>query len=319
MPGSHLFNLGLFQKKFGGNNKIAGVSINLGSTKGRGSTTRMFNYCTQHSANPSGCINQFINVAPATPPPPTPTILVYSTSQGSSFVWSGVTFTLDTSLPNFSYTSTTTSIPATQLTQARTVLTGVTIGNSVLTIGANAFNGCTNLTSVTFTPTSTLASIGQNAFQNCDGLTSIIIPDSVTSIGTLAFQSCNNLTSVTLPTNPSFTSIATSTFATCIKLTSVSIPNSVTSIGDFAFTTCSMLTSVTIGNSVTSIGDQAFYLCTSLTSVIIPDSVTSISSNAFQSSGLATVTIANLQLAGIPSPATGVSFFGKTGVTTQLP
>ena len=30
MPGSHLFNLGLFQKKFGGNNKIAGVSINLG-------------------------------------------------------------------------------------------------------------------------------------------------------------------------------------------------------------------------------------------------------------------------------------------------
>ena len=40
MPGSHLFNLGLFQKKFGGNNRIAGVSINLGNTKGRGSITR---------------------------------------------------------------------------------------------------------------------------------------------------------------------------------------------------------------------------------------------------------------------------------------
>ncbi len=111
MPGSHLFNLGLFQKNFGGNNKIAGVSINLGSTKGRGSSTRMFNYCTQHSANPSGCINQFINIAPAIPvtpaTPPNTTILVYSVTQGSSFVWSGVTFTLDTSLPNFSYTAVT--------------------------------------------------------------------------------------------------------------------------------------------------------------------------------------------------------------------
>ena len=55
-----LFNLGLDQKRFGGNNKIANVSINLGNTKGRGSSTRMFNYCTQHSVNSSDCISQFI-------------------------------------------------------------------------------------------------------------------------------------------------------------------------------------------------------------------------------------------------------------------
>ena len=55
-----LFNLGLNQKNFGGNNKIANVSINLGNTKGRGSSTRMFNYCTQHSVNSSDCISQFI-------------------------------------------------------------------------------------------------------------------------------------------------------------------------------------------------------------------------------------------------------------------
>jgi len=57
------FNLGLNQKRFGGNNQIANVSINLGSTKGIGSSTRMFNYCNQRSANPSDCINQFINVS----------------------------------------------------------------------------------------------------------------------------------------------------------------------------------------------------------------------------------------------------------------
>ena len=57
---SRLFNLGLNQKRFGGNNKIANVSINLGNTKGRGSSTRMFVYCRQHSLNSSACILQFI-------------------------------------------------------------------------------------------------------------------------------------------------------------------------------------------------------------------------------------------------------------------
>jgi hypothetical protein len=61
MPGSHLFNLGLFQKNFGGNNKIAGVSINLGCTKGRGSSTRMFNYCKKRESN-FYCLNNFITI-----------------------------------------------------------------------------------------------------------------------------------------------------------------------------------------------------------------------------------------------------------------
>jgi hypothetical protein len=63
MQSFRLFDLGLNQKHFGGNHKIANVSINLGCTKGRGSSTRMFNYCKERSANPSECINQFINVS----------------------------------------------------------------------------------------------------------------------------------------------------------------------------------------------------------------------------------------------------------------
>ncbi len=59
MSGFRLFNLGLNQKHFGGNNKIAGVSINLGSTKGRGSSTRMFNFCNKRESY-SYCINKFI-------------------------------------------------------------------------------------------------------------------------------------------------------------------------------------------------------------------------------------------------------------------
>uniref|UniRef100_A0A6C0IEI3 Uncharacterized protein n=1 Tax=viral metagenome TaxID=1070528 RepID=A0A6C0IEI3_9ZZZZ len=58
----HLFNLGLYQKRLGGNQIIAGVSINLGNTKGSASSTRMFNYCKQHSTTQSECIYQFITL-----------------------------------------------------------------------------------------------------------------------------------------------------------------------------------------------------------------------------------------------------------------
>ncbi len=60
MPGSHLFNLGLYQKNFNSTSRVTGPAINMGCTRGRGSTTRMLNYCTKTSPNPSLCINQFI-------------------------------------------------------------------------------------------------------------------------------------------------------------------------------------------------------------------------------------------------------------------
>ena len=56
------FNLGLFQKHFCSTSRVTGPAINMGSTKGRGSTTRMLNWCNERSANPSLCINQFITM-----------------------------------------------------------------------------------------------------------------------------------------------------------------------------------------------------------------------------------------------------------------
>jgi hypothetical protein len=76
MPGSHLFNLGLYQKHFLSTSKLTGPAINMGSTRGRGSTTRMFNYCTQRTPNPSLCINQFITIQK--PSPPSPSEYLYS-------------------------------------------------------------------------------------------------------------------------------------------------------------------------------------------------------------------------------------------------
>jgi hypothetical protein len=62
MPGSHLFNLGLYQKKFLSTSKVTGPAINMGCTRGRGSTTRMYNYCNKRDNNNSLCVNQFITI-----------------------------------------------------------------------------------------------------------------------------------------------------------------------------------------------------------------------------------------------------------------
>ena len=113
----------------------------------------------------------------------------------------------------------------------RSSIKKVVINNGVTSIGNEAFDGCTALTSVTI-PNS-VTSIENSTFDGCTGLTSIEIPNSVTSIGNYAFGYCSGLTSI-------------------------EIPNSVTSIGDYAFSGCSGLTSVTIPNSVTSIGLCAF-------------------------------------------------------------
>ena len=61
-------------------------------------------------------------------------------------------------------------------------------------LGGYAFEGCSELTSLTLP--SSVTSIGTYAFQDCSGLTSLTIPSSVTSIGIMAFSGCSGLTSI---------------------------------------------------------------------------------------------------------------------------
>ncbi len=76
----------------------------------------------------------------------------------------------------------------------------MTIGNSVTTIGEDAFSGCHSLTSVTL-PDS-VKTIGKGAFWCCKSLTSVTIGKSVSEIGRKAFKECNIDTIVCSPKIP---------------------------------------------------------------------------------------------------------------------
>ena len=121
-------------------------------------------------------------------------------------------------------------------------ITQVDIGTTVTSIGDNAFENATSLTSVTFEAGSTLTTIGNYAFR-LSGLTSIEIPNSVTSIGDNAFQNAESLTTFTFETGSTLTTIGVSAFRHT-SFSSITIPNSVTSIGNYAFKSVSSLTKI---------------------------------------------------------------------------
>lgn len=145
-----------------------------------------------------------------------------------------------------------------------TELTGVRIPNSVVIIGGDAFEGCSQLKTIDLG--NSIVSIGQGAFHYCKKLTDIIIPNSVTTIGPCAFESCESFKSIV-------------------------VPSSVTSIGMGIFALCKSLVSVVLPEGITEIPEHMFYRCSSLKSIVIPSTVTSISSGAFQDSGLESIVI----------------------------
>lgn len=163
----------------------------------------------------------------------------------------------------------------------------VTIPNTVIEIGKEAFNRCYSLKSVSIP--SSVTKIGDWGF-SATRLASVIIPNSVKSIGKYAFSVCDELTSITIP--ESVTYIGNDAFASCRSLKSVSLPNTISNIGFFDF--CSSLTSIIIPNSVINIDAYAFNRCVSLTSVIIPNSVAEIGYRSFSNCvKLPSITIPN--------------------------
>ena len=188
------------------------------------------------------------------------------------------------------------------------------IPNDIAIIGYRAFNGCTDLTSITIPNSVTY--IDATAFSECTGLTSIVIPDSVTLIGGYAFRNCTNLKNISMPNYARVYSSAF--FNTAYYNNDSNWENDILYIGAYlidakenlsgsriikngtqfiaceAFRSCKYLTDITISNSVIRIGYDAFASCSQLTNVTIPDSVIYIEFGAFEEcTGLTSAVISN--------------------------
>lgn len=190
----------------------------------------------------------------------------------------------------------------------------MTIPDSVTEIGANAFAGCTNLTSVNYiggdwskltiqSGNPAVEDAAKDAaneqlfdFEFILNNTAVVvirykgtaadvtIPSRyqgkpVTVIDHIAFYNNSAVTSVTIP--DSVTAIPDYAFGFCSQLTNISIPNSVTFIGFSAFNSCTSLKSITLPSSLSTIQSCAFYNCGNLKTIRIPVSVTFIGNYAF--------------------------------------
>ena len=87
-----------------------------------------------------------------------------------------------------------------------------------------------------------VTTIGAKAFENCTNVTSVIIPDTVTAIENYAFHCCRSITSVTIPEGVS--EISVHTFDNCSALAKVELPQSLTKIDECAFCYCNRLMEV---------------------------------------------------------------------------
>lgn len=166
----------------------------------------------------------------------------------------------------------------------------VTIPDTIVSLGANPFLRCENLTKINVSPTHPTLTVIEGALVEKTTNTIIsyprmalpvVIPEGVAAIGNFSYANCSTVTEIVIPDG--VTSIGNGAFYYCTELSDITIPEGVEKIGYEAFMECLALDELVIPEGVTSIGRRAFYRCKALTSVTIPDSVTSIGSNAFLS------------------------------------
>ena len=127
-------------------------------------------------------------------------------------------------------------------------------GIPVLYVGANAFNGNKNITSLKISDG--ILGISEKAFYQCSSLRALDLGNTVQTIGKNAFRECTSL----------------------IHLV---IPDSVTKLTEYAFNRCYRLSTVVIGSGVTKIEDFTFYMCHSLSRIVIGENVTSLGYDPF--------------------------------------
>ena len=186
---------------------------------------------------------------------------------------------------------------------SRNALKYLYIGDSVTSLGQQAFSGCTRLKSVTIGKS--INAIATDAFERCDSITTLFY-NAENCTGHNVFNQMNQLNTLHLGNNvrviPSnmfrgltsiqtiyldadsnqITFIGANAFSGCINMAGHIVVPHVTELGDGAFSGCGLLSSVELGNGLSAIGDTVFKGCEHLTNVTIGRGVQRIADNAFE-------------------------------------
>lgn len=188
-------------------------------------------------------------------------------------------------------------------------LKSISIPDSILRVGKDAFYGCISLpykidsinglqylgneksshyllldrkrSSVTpiLSIHNTTVVIADGALENYLQLTLAHIPASVRTIGDYAFRGCTGLEEINFQGNVEY--IGEQAFASCRELKKVFLPDSVKEIGASAFEGCTALRQASTGNGVKVIESNTFAACTTLEQISIGAAVNHIKEMAF--------------------------------------
>lgn len=163
-------------------------------------------------------------------------------------------------------------------TFAGTEIETVKMPNSVILVGAYAFQDCLNLRNVALSDN--IVHIGEGAFFKCEALRkldtnethdyrttdSFVLPKGIKSINDYSFCNCNTLDNPTLSTELMKIGKGAFKFSQLTKLT---VPSAVIEIGDEAFCGCNWLTELRLPISILSMGKDVLKDCPALKRITI--------------------------------------------------
>ncbi|MBQ8295127.1 MAG: leucine-rich repeat protein, partial [Clostridia bacterium] len=168
-------------------------------------------------------------------------------------------------------------------------LTKITLGENIISIGANAFDGCTELETVVISEEGDALTLGKYAFANCIRLNNVTLPERVTAITDYLFYGSSSLTDLTIKGDVK--TIGAYAFAST-GLSTLSLPETVTSLGDYAFSG-SDIVDIEIPKNITTLGKYVFSGCKSLKNVTFAEGYAgkTIPQYAFSESTIESITV----------------------------
>ncbi len=154
----------------------------------------------------------------------------------------------------------------------------VTVPESIINIGKDAFLGCTGIQTVDISNlekwcTVSFANRDSNPlyyshalYLNGEEIVELNIPEGVTSIANYAFIGGYGFKKINIPEGVN--TIGGNTFTSCRGITTLVIPDSVTHLHTSAFFDCNDLVSVTLGKGLEYVSDTTFIDCYKMVEVI---------------------------------------------------